>query len=144
MAGPHSGWPYPTGDPLSTEEERKSQAGLMFADVCAGKSITKIAKDYGVDRSTVYARLLLISPQVPARASLRAINFIRTERMIESLADDFESDEIELADKVRLSSEVRQLLDRQAAWFRLADEDPADPEQAASDVPDEDWEANEL
>lgn len=140
--GEHSGWPYPTGDPLPSENEMKSQAGLMFADLCNGKTVTAIAREHGVARHTVYARLKLISSQaLPDRASLRAINFIRSEQLVESLVSDFKSDELDLADKVKLSAEVRQLLDRQAAWFRVAEPDPSERQHIPLGADEDDrWE----
>ena len=142
--GPHSDWPYPTGDPLPSEDEMKSQAGLMFAELCNGKSVTKIAKEYGVDRSTVYARLKLISPRLPEKSSLRAINFARSERLIEQLGDQLGDDsELAVPDLVKVSGEIRQLLDRQAAWFRLAEEEPAAADENTA-ISDDDWEAREL
>lgn len=71
--GEHSGWPYPTGDPLPSEQEMRSQAEEIAARRARGESISAIARDLGIDRGTVYARLKMLveGPKPPAKRGPR-------------------------------------------------------------------------
>lgn len=125
--GQHSDWPYPTGDPIPSEDEMVEQAGQMLAQLSRGKSITTVAREFGMARDTVYARLKLISRRLPDRQSLRVINFERSEQLYEQLSQRLD-DEISTADFIRATGELRAMLTQQVAWFKLDDTDEA-PEQ---------------
>jgi transposase-like protein len=126
--GPHSGWPYPTGDPIPSEDEMRSQAGQILAELSKGKSIRTVAREMGIDRNTLRSRLKLISHPLPDAPSLRAIIFERSEHLIERLSHRIDTDEIATADLVRATGELRALLGQQAGWFSV---------DTSPDVPDE-------
>ena len=137
--GPHSG-PYPTGDPNPTTQEQFEQAGVILGRIVEGDSVSKIARDLGMCRETVYARLALINRQVPSRDSVRMIQYERNEWLFQKLTDRvIVPEDVAHADFVRAVGEARQLGARQAALLK-ADEAPPEPPTEDDELDGDDWE----
>lgn len=134
----HSG-PYASQDPNLSDEEKYSQAGLILAKIEAGDSISKIARELDLSRDTVYARLKLISRQLPDGNTARLIQFERLEYLWRHVTERLDSD-VSNADAARLLGEGRQLSARLQAIFESA---PPSPSDDLDQIDDDDWEVAE-
>lgn len=133
MPGPHSGWPYPTGDPNPTEEQALAEAGQILGKLKT-MSISRVAREMNMCRDTVYARIQLISRQIPGVDLVRVIHYERLEEMFEGLQGRIDGDASN-ADYAKLRAEQRQVLARQSALLRVEAADPESPD-VGNDEPD--------
>lgn len=86
-------------------------------------SITRAAREMNMCRDTLYARLKLISRQIPDVDLVRVIHFERLESMFEGL--EGRADAANDSDYARLRAEQRQVLARQSALLRVEQAEPA-------------------
>jgi hypothetical protein len=98
-----------------------AQAGEILAKLARGVPVAEIARDMSMCRDTVYARVKLISRQLPSRDVLRMVQYERNEYLFQRLINRIIDDEVSTADFVRGIAEGRQLGARQATLLKLDD-----------------------
>lgn len=128
--------PIPSVDPQLTEEEMLEQAGKILG-LLKTRSVSEVARQMSMSRDTVYARMKLISRQIPDVDVVRVIHFERLEEMFEGLRDRTESDASN-ADYAKLVAEQRQVLARQSALLRVDGVEQSAPD-LEPDAQMDDW-----
>lgn len=144
MSAEHSGWPYATNSPNKSDLEVDGEASVAYSRLRKGEKAEDIATSMGIGRATFYRRVARFAAMhdTPTTTYRRLAAEIELERLTTAAADLFESD-ASVDAKVKLLSELRMLNQSKRKLYAVDETTPEPVPPAPSEVPDEDWEAED-